>query len=277
MDICRKEVTCCVHCGDEDIASFGRTNLGYEKYRCYSCTRTFNERSATPFNRLEYPTDIVFQVVRWYLRYKLSLRDLSEIFAERGIIFSHETVRDWVVRFTPFITKELRSRRAGKAGESWYIDETYVRIKGKDCYLYRAVDRDGNLVDCMLSQKRDMAAAKRFLRGAKLVTGRSPERATTDGHSSYPRAIGEILGKRVLHRVNAYLINFTEQSHRPIKQRYYPMRGFGSFKSAAIICRGFEEIRNFFVPKYKKAFSSKERRRISASKLYSFNKMIASF
>ena len=129
----------------------------------------------------------------------------------------------------------------------------------------------------MLSDKRDMAAAKRFLKGAKSVTGFSPKRATTDGHTSYPRAIKEVLGKRVLHRVNAYLINYTEQSHRPIKQRYYPMRGFGSFKSASIICRGFEEIRNFFVPKYKNSFSLKEKRRIAAAKIYSFNKMIASF
>ncbi|MBT6193429.1 MAG: IS6 family transposase, partial [Proteobacteria bacterium] len=79
-------------------------------------------------------------------------------------MFTHETVRDWVLRFTPLITTELRRRRAGKVGESWYIDETYVRIKGKDCYLYRAVDRAGNLVDCMLSETRDIGAAKRFLR-----------------------------------------------------------------------------------------------------------------
>lgn len=157
------------------------------------------------------------------------------------------------------------------------LDETYVRVKGKNCYLYRAVERDGNLVDCMLSDKRDMAAAKNFLRGAKLVTGSSPKRATTDGHASYPRAIKEVLGKRVLHRGNVYLINYAEQSHRPIKQRYYPMRGFGSFKSASIICRGFEELKNFLIPKYKKSFSLKEKRRIAASKIYSFNKMIASF
>ena len=208
---------------------------------------------------------------------QVSLRDLTEIFSERGIIFTHETVRDWVLRFTPLITTELRRRRAGKVGESWYIDETYVRIKGKDCYLYRAVDRAGNLVDCMLSETRDMGAAKRFLRGAKSVTGLKPLRATTDGHPSYPRAIKEILGSQVLHRVNAYLINYTEQSHRPIKQRYYPMRGFGAFKSASIICRGFEEIRNFFVPKYNSSFSLKEKRRIGASKLFSFNKMISAY
>ena len=129
----------------------------------------------------------------------------------------------------------------------------------------------------MLSKTRDMTAAKRFLRGAKLIAGSKPKRATTDGHPSYPRAIRETLGKSVIHRVNDYLINYTEQSHRPIKQRYYPMLGFGAFKSASVICRGFEEIRHFFLPKYKKAFSLGEKRRIAVSKFYSFNKMIAAF
>ena len=276
MDTWHKEITSCVHCDSEDISSIGNTDLGYDRFRCYTCKRTFNERTATPFNRLEYPTDIALQVVRWSLTYKLNLRDLSQMFFERGILFTHQTVSDWLEKYTPLITKELRRRRSGKAGESWYINETYVRVKGKDCYLYRAIDRQGNLVDCMLSKTRDMKAAKRFLRGAKKVTGRSPKRAT-DGLASYPRAIRETLGKKVLHRVNSYLINYTEQSHRPIKQRYYPMRGFGAFKSASIFCRGFEEMRNFFRPKFQRAISSRERRRILASKLFSYNKMIANF
>ena len=116
-----------------------------------------------------------------------------------------------------------------------------------------------------------MNAAKRFLRGAKLVTKSKPKRATTDGHRSYRRAIKETLGKKVLHRVSSYLMSYTEQSHRPIKQRYYPMRGFGAFDSAAIICRGFEEMRHFSKPRYKKAFTLKEKRRIAVSKFFSFN------
>ncbi len=277
MDTWHKKITCCLHCCSEEINTIGKTEHGYLRFRCLECKRTFNERSSTPFNRPEIQTDITLHVVRWSLRYKLSLRDLSEMFFERGIVFTHETVRDWIKKFTPLINKELRRRRKGKAGESWYIDETYVRVKGQNCFLYRAIDRQGNLVDCMLSKTRDMKADKKFLRAAKGVTGLKPKRTTTDGLSSYPRAIRETLGKRVLHRVNRYLINYTEQSHRPIKQRYYPMRGFGSFKSAEIFCRGFEEVRNFFVAKYKKVFSLKERRRILASKIFSFNNMIAKF
>ena len=141
---------------------------------------------------------------------------------------------------------QLRTKRRGQAGISWYVDETYVNAKGTWCYLYRAIDRDGNLVDSMLSEKRDMEAAKRFFKQAVDVVGHAPERVTTDGHDSYPRAIRETLGNDVLHRTNRYLNNRLEQDHRDIKQRYYPMRGFGSVASASRFCRAFDEVRQFF-------------------------------
>jgi putative transposase len=277
MDSWHKKITSCLHCNSEDFDSIGNTDLGYQRYKCNDCKRTFNERTATPFNRMEYPTDIALQVVRWYLMYKLSLRDLSEMFLERGFVFTHETVRDWVYRFTPLITEELRRRRNGKAGRSFYVDETYVKVKGRWVYLYRAIDRDGSLVDAMLSKTRDMAAARKFFRSAQKVTGITPDRVTTDKHPSYPRAIAETLGKRVLHRVSDYLQHFTEQSHRPIKQRYYPMLGFGEFSSASIICRGFEELRNFFRPRRYGKVCLREKRRIRLSKLFSYQKMVAAF
>jgi putative transposase len=105
---------------------------------------------------------MVLLVVLWRLRYKLSLRDLAEMFLERGWEFTHETVREWETRFAPLLAEQLCIRRRGQAGQSWYVDETYVRVKGKWCYLYRAIDADGNLVDSRLSEKRDMDAAKQF-------------------------------------------------------------------------------------------------------------------
>ncbi len=102
---------------------------------------------------MEYPTDIVLLVVVWRLRYKLSLRDLAEMFLERGFESTHEAIRDWEVRFAPLIADQLRAKRRGQAGLSWYVDETYVNVKGKWCYLYRAIDRDGNLVDSMRSRE----------------------------------------------------------------------------------------------------------------------------
>ena len=129
---------------------------------------------------------------------------------------------------------------------SWYVDETYIKVRGKWCSLYRALDRDGNLVDSCLSEKRDMEAAKQFFRQAIATVGHAPERVTTDGHDSYPRAIREMLGSEVMHRWNAYLTNHLEQDHREIKQRYYPMRGCGNFTSASRFCRAFDEVRQFF-------------------------------
>jgi transposase-like protein len=168
------------------------------------------------------------------------------MFLVRGFEFTHEAVRDWEARFAPLVIQHLRTRRKGKAGRSWYTDETYVKVGGKWCYLYRAVDRDGNLIDSMLSEHRDMDAAKRFFKGAKDVVGHKPARVTTDGHDSYPRAICRILGRKVEHRTNKYLNNRMEQDHRGIKQRYYPMRGFGSFESAFRFCSAFDEQRDYF-------------------------------
>lgn len=223
-----------------------KTILGYRTFRCPACKHLFNERTGTPFNVLEYPTEVVFLVVLWRLRYKLSLRDVAEMFLERGFTFTHETVRDWEARFAPLFADQLRRKRHGQAGRSWFVDETYLKVQGKWCYLYRAIDQEGNLVDSMLSEKRDMEAAKRFFRQAVAVVGHIPEQVTTDGHTSYPRAIRETMGETIQHRMNKYLNNILEQDHRGIKQRSYPMHGFGTFASAARFCRAFDELRQHF-------------------------------
>ena len=119
----------CPHCTSPTTARRHRTTaLGYQTFRCAVCRRRFNERTGTPFNFLEYPTDIVLLVVLWRLRYKLSLRDLAEMFLERGFVFTHETVRDWEARFAPVLAEHLRARRRGQAGRSWYVAETYVKV-----------------------------------------------------------------------------------------------------------------------------------------------------
>ncbi len=125
------------------------------------------------------------------------------------------------------------------------MDETYLKIRGRWCYLYRAIDRDGNLVDTMLSEHRDMAAAQAFFHSAKAATGVTPDRVTTDGHGSYPRAIRSTLGQGIVHRTSAYKNNGLEQDHRGVKGRTRCMRGFKSFASAERFCRSYDELRGF--------------------------------
>ncbi len=237
----------CPHCAATATAEQPRrTALGYRTFRCCACRRVFNERTGTPYNHLQYPTDLVLLVVLWRLRYKLGLRDLAEMFLDRGFVFTHEAVRDWEARFAPLLAARLRAKRRGQAGVRWHADETYVRVDGRWCYFYRAIDRDGNLVDALLSERRDMDAAQRFFAAALDSAGRAPEQVTTDGHDAYPRAIRETLGPGVRHRTSRYKNNRIEQDHRGIKQRYYPMRGFGAFASAARCCPAFEEQRQYF-------------------------------
>ena len=168
------------------------------------------------------------------------------MFLERGFVFTHEAVREWEERFAPLLTERLRAKRRGKAGRSWYVDETYIKVHGRWCYLYRAIDRDGNLVDSLLSETRDRNAAQCFFRGSRAVVGHAPDRVTTDGHAAYPRAIRRTLGRKVLHRRSWYLNNRLEQDHRGVKQQYYPMRGFGSFAAAARFCTAHDELRDYF-------------------------------
>ena len=106
-------------------------------------------------NRPQYPSDVIAMVVLWRLRYKRSLRDLTEMFQVRGFVYSYEAVRDWGAKLTPAPAQELRRRRKGKVGHSSYIDETYIQVHGRWKYLYRAIDRDGVLVDVMLSEHRN--------------------------------------------------------------------------------------------------------------------------
>jgi transposase-like protein len=243
----------CVACGSAAVTERPeRTARGYRRFRCRDCGKQFNERSGGVLNHTQYPSDVIALVVLWRLRYRLTLRDLSEMFLIRGIVFSHEAAREWEAKLAPVLAGELRRRRHGRGGSRgrhWHVDETYLKVRGRWCYLYRAIDRDGDLVDTMLSEHRDMAAAQAFFRSAKSATGVTPDRVTTDGHSSYPRAIRSTLGRRVVHRTSAYKNNRLEQDHRGVKGRTRCMRGFKSFASAERFCRSYDELRNFLRPR----------------------------
>src|SRR5688500_4576284 len=243
----------CVCCGPAAVTERPeRTARGYRRFRCRDCGTQCNERSGGVLNHTHHPSDVIALVVLWRLRYRLTLRDLAEMVLIRGLVFSHEAVREWEAKLAPALADELRHRRHGRGGargRHWHVDETYLKVGGRWAYLYRAIDRDGHLVDTMLSEHRDMAAARAFFRSAMSVTGQVPERVTTDGHRSHPRAIRSTLGRHVVHRTSAYKNNRLEQDHRGVKGRTRCMRGFKSFTSAERFCRGYDELRNFLRPR----------------------------
>lgn len=254
-----------------------RTELGYHCFHCRDCQREFNERTGTPFNRLHYPTELICLVVFWRFGPKLSLRDLAEMVLQRGIIFTHEAARSWETKLTPLLTEAMRKTRRGAIGASWYVDETSVKVQEQWHDLYRAIDKDGPLVDVRLSETRNLAAAETFFRSAWTVTGVTPDRITTDGHEAYPRAIRNVFGDHVIPRMNRDLHNHVEQYHRNITQRYRPMCGFKHGQSAAGFCRLCDEIRALLRPRSRRnqPLTLEQRRRIHRERCTDLMGMIA--
>ncbi len=186
---------------------------------------------------------LIIQSVRWYITYKLSYRDVCELMAERGVTLVHTTVMRWVQHYVPVFEKRWM-KYARPTGSSWRVDETYIRVKGKWTYLYRAVDKQGQTVDFLLSEKRDIAAAKRFFIKA-IGNNEAPAKNTLDGYQASHQAVAELKDEGVLSvgvevRTSKYVNNLIEQDHRRVKQRYYPMLGFKSFRNAAVTLSGIE-------------------------------------
>ena len=191
--------------------------------------------------------EIILQTVRWYLKYPLSYRNLKETMAERGIKVDHTTIMRWVHQYSHEIEKKIR-RHLRPTNNSWRVDKTYIKVKGKWKYLYRAVDSDGDIIDFMLSSKRDRKAAKRFFKKALSSNhNQIPRVITVDKNPAYPPAIDELkneknLFKNVEIRQIRYLNNIIEQDHRSIKRINVPMLGFQFFHPASKTLKGIEAI-----------------------------------
>ncbi|WP_129019436.1 IS6 family transposase [Yersinia enterocolitica] len=197
------------------------------------------------FRRLHYPIDIIAQCVRWYLAYALSLRNLEEMMAERGIAVDHSRLHRWVIRLVPLLNKAFR-RHKRSVGSRWRMDETYIKIKGHWKYLYRAVDTAGQTIDFLLTAKRDAAAALRFFRKAIRHHG-EPEVVTIDKSGANTAALTTLNTDKtedetITIRQSKYLNNLIEQDHRNIKRRTRLMTGFKSFRRAQTILAGIELI-----------------------------------
>ena len=182
------------------------------------------------FKWRQFEPEVILLAVGWYLRFSLSYRDVEELLAERGLLVDHVTVWKWVQRDAPEIQRRLQTRLR-PTNDSWRVDETYIRVKGKWVYLYRAVDSTGATIDFLLSAKRD---AERFL--AKALGGENhpaPRVINTDEHAGYPPAIVRLKAEGVLvencwHRPVQYLNNVLEQDHRAIKRRVRASQHFRS-------------------------------------------------
>ena len=191
--------------------------------------------------RLHYPLEVMLTCVRWYVAYPLSLRHVEEMMRERGVFVDHTTVHRWAIKMLPVLAAVFR-RRKRLVGLSWRMDETYIKVAGQWKYLYRAIDRAGDTVDFLLTAKRDLAAARRFLERA-IDLHDVPEKITIDKSGTNTAAIESVKADTcvdILMRQNKYLNNIVEQDHRGIKRVTRPMLGFKSFWSARIVIAGIE-------------------------------------
>ena len=202
------------------------------------------------FKGRHFGGEIVLWAVRWYCRYAVSYRDLEAMMTERGVAVDHCTIYRWVQRFAPEMEKRLRWQWRRPRSRSWRIDETYVRVRGRWAYLYRAVDKLGNTIDFYLSSTRNTKAAKRFLGKALkgLKDWELPEVLNTDKAPTYAGAIAELKAagkcpKDTRHRQVKYLNNVIEADHGKLKQLIRPVRGFKTLKTAYATIKGFEVMR----------------------------------
>lgn len=263
----------CPHCQSEKTRRIEKkTQLGYAQFYCRSCCTQYNERSGTLLNFITYPTEVVMMVTQYYYRFKVSLDDVVQLMLMRGFHLSHQTVYNWAHTFGTELGIQLRERRKGKCGQKWHIDATYLWVEGRWCYLYRAIDKEGNLVDIYLSDVRDQEAAEDFFLQAENTTGITPDHITTDKEPALYPAIDNVFGNCSKHRDSKYLNNRIEQFHRGIKSRCRVMKGFKDIFSSLRFCTVFEEIKQFFRTKNK---SRAESRRIFISKFQKLNILAA--
>ena len=184
----------------------------------------------TVYKGHRFPKAVISHAVWLYHRFSLSYREVEELLAVRGVGVSYETIRKWCLKFPPTYAKKLR-KSAGRLGDTWYLDEVFINIRGEQHYLWRAVDQEGDEIDILVQRKRNKQAALRFFRKLFRKTGVRPHKIVTDKLRSYRAALKE-LSTGVPHVTDRYQNNRSELSHQPTRQRERKMRRFKSQKQA---------------------------------------------
>jgi transposase-like protein len=203
--------------------------------------------SSEPFKWRHYPGEVILHCVRWYLRYPISYLHTSEMMLERGLEIDPSCIWRWVQEYGPELEKRCR-RHLKPTNKSYRVDETYIKVKGKDRYLYRAVDSTGQTIDFLLTGKRDAAGAKRFFRKALAgLNNLQPRVINVDKNPAYEPAVTELQSEGVIRRrcrlrQCKFLNNIVEQDHRTVKKRTWLAKGYGSFHSAWRTIRGIEAV-----------------------------------
>jgi IS6 family transposase len=203
--------------------------------------------AVNPFKGRQHPGEVILISVRWYLRYPLSYEHVSELLRERGFTVDASCVWRWVQVYAPELNKRCR-HHLKQTNKSYRVDETYIKVKGQDKYLYRAVDSSGQTIDFLLTAKRDAAAAKRFFRKVfRSSSNPIPRVINVDKNPAYQAAVKTlkregILPRRVRLRQCKYLNNIVEQDHRSVKKRAWLAKGYASFQSAWRTLEGIETV-----------------------------------
>jgi len=191
-----------------------------------------------------FPPEIISHAVWLYYRFSLSFRDVEELLAERGIVVTYETIRQWCLKFGPHYARRLRSKK-GQLGDIWHLDELFVTIQGERHYLWRAVDQDGDVIDILVQKHRNAQAARRFFRKLMKGQGTAPWRLVTDKLRSYSAAHREVMPS-VVHHTQQYANNRAEVSHQPTRQRERQMRRFKSSGQAQRFLAVHGVVQNLF-------------------------------
>ena len=203
--------------------------------------------TAPSYKGFRFPVEIISHCVWLYYRFPLSFREVQEMMLERGIVVSHETIRQWCAKFGQTYAGALRRRRA-RPGDKWHLDEVYITINGKTHYLWRAVDQHGNVLDILVTSRRDTRAATRFFRKLLKGLGYVPRVLITDKLRSYGAAQRRVL-RSVTHRQSKYLNNRAENSHQPTRHRERAMKKFTSARHAQRFLSAFSGISPHFRPR----------------------------